>query len=239
MKRLETIKVALGPKTYSLLLGRDWLGRCGPEIVQATAARRFFLLSVRNVYRLYGARIEAVLKRIGHVETYLMPDGESAKNEGTLLSVLRAMAKSGIQRDGCLVALGGGVVGDLGGLAAALYMRGVDVVQCPTTLLAQGDASVGGKTAIDFEGVKNLIGAFHQPRVVLLDTAVLDSLTPRIYRAGLAEVVKHGVIRDAEFFKWMETHVDSILHHEPSAVRHLVRLSCKIKSEVVAADEQF
>jgi 3-dehydroquinate synthase len=237
MSSIESLKVSLGKRSYSIHLGHHWLADGGRHVGRATTSRRFFLLSVAKVHALYGRRIEKALRGLGQVSTYLMPDGERAKNERTLLAILRAMASHGLQRDACLVTLGGGVVGDMGGLASALYMRGIDVVHCPTTLLAQVDASVGGKTAIDFEGVKNLVGAFHQPKAVLLDTALLDSLTERQYRSGLAEVVKYGVIRDADFFAWLEDNVDAILRRDPAIVARMVRRSCEIKAEVVSADE--
>jgi 3-dehydroquinate synthase len=238
MTKLETIFVPLGKRSYPIYLGRDWLASCAPQVHRATPSKTFFLLSVKRVHDLYGKPLMKALGRLGRVDTCLMPEGESAKNEKTLLTVLRAMAAFRLQRDACLVTLGGGVVGDMGGLASALYMRGIDVIQCPTTLLAQVDASVGGKTAIDFEGVKNLVGVFHQPKAVLLDTAVLGSLSDRIYKSGLAEVVKYGVIRDPVFFKWLETNVGEILGREPKLVAHLVRRSCEIKASVVSADER-
>jgi 3-dehydroquinate synthase len=219
-------------------LGRDWLDSCTPQVRGVTQSRHFFLLSVKRVHGFYGKPLTKALGRLGRVETYLMPDGELAKNDKTLLAILRSMASFRLQRDACLVTLGGGVVGDMGGLASALYMRGIDVIQCPTTLLAQVDASVGGKTAIDFEGVKNLVGTFHQPKAVLLDTNTLESLSDRIYKSGLAEVVKYGVIRDPAFFRWLEANVGVILQREPNAIAHLVRRSCEIKASVVAADEK-
>lgn len=238
MNPIREIPVSLGERSYSIHLGRSWLGQSAEAIRQATGAKRFVLLSVRKVYGPHGRPLRTALGRLGRVSEHFVPDGEGAKSERFLFRLLRAMANAELQRDACLVTLGGGVVTDLGGFAAALYMRGIHVIHCPTTLLAQVDASVGGKTAIDFAGVKNLVGAFHQPRAVLLDTKVLDTLPERIYRAGLGEVVKHGVIRDAALFHWMETHVEAILAREPSAVERMVRRSCEIKAEVVRRDER-
>ncbi len=196
------------------------------------------VLSTGRILGLHGSPLRRSLRQLGRVDTFTIPDGESAKNERQLMRVLRAMAQRGLQRDACLVTLGGGVVGDLGGLASALYMRGIDFIQVPTTLLAQVDASVGGKTAIDFQGVKNLVGAFHQPRAVLIDTAVLRTLPERTYRAGLAEVVKHGVILDANYFEWLERHVGDLRRQDPQAVTQMIRRSCEIKASIVRMDER-
>jgi len=238
MKQPVGVRVRLGKRSYPIWIGSQWLSGSAPRIRQATRARTFLVLSTGRILGFHGPALKRSLRRLGQVHLLTVPDGEAAKNEHQLLRILRFLAEKGFQRDACLVTLGGGVVGDLGGLASALYMRGIDFIQVPTTLLAQVDASVGGKTAIDFHGVKNLIGAFHQPRTVLIDTAVLRTLPARVYRAGLAEVVKHGVIRDAAFFRWLENHVVEIVRRDPLAVAHMVRRSCEIKAAVVRMDER-
>jgi 3-dehydroquinate synthase len=167
-----------------------------------------------------------------------VPDGERAKGWETLQRVFDALLAARCGRDTLLVALGGGVVGDLAGFAAAVYQRGIDFVQVPTTLLAQVDSSVGGKTAINHPRGKNMIGAFHQPRAVIADLATLDSLPERELRAGIAEVIKHGLALDAAFFQWLEQNIDKLLARDRGALAHAVRRSCELKAAIVAADER-
>lgn len=171
-------------------------------------------------------------------ESLLLPDGERHKTLATAAAVLDALADLRAGRDASIVALGGGVVGDIAGFAAACYMRGIGFVQVPTTLLAQVDSSVGGKTGVNHREGKNLIGAFHQPRAVLIDTDVLGTLPDRELCAGVAEVIKHAVIADDDFFAWLEAHVGDLLEREPAALAHAIRRSCEIKAAVVAADER-
>jgi 3-dehydroquinate synthase len=168
----------------------------------------------------------------------LIPDGESQKNEKVLFRVLKGMSISGLQRDSCLVALGGGVIGDLGGVAASLYMRGIDFVNCPTTLLAQVDAAVGGKTAVDFAGIKNLVGTFHQPKCVVIDPETLNTLDKRQLRTGLAEIIKYGVIQDKELFSLIERGLEKILVGDTGFLTQLIRRSCAIKARIVTEDER-
>ena len=170
--------------------------------------------------------------------TIQLPDGESFKTLDTLSTVLDKLVSSGANRDTTLVALGGGVVGDITGFAAACYMRGVGFIQVPTTLLAQVDSSVGGKTGVNHPLGKNLVGAFHQPRIVLIDTATLDTLPDRELSAGLAEIIKAGAIADAGFFDWLEANMAALVARDPEAVAHAVQRSCEIKAEVVAQDER-
>jgi 3-dehydroquinate synthase len=166
-----------------------------------------------------------------------LPDGEAYKTIATLQLILDRLVESGANRDTTVIALGGGVVGDIAGFAAACYMRGVDFVQVPTTLLAQVDSSVGGKTGVNHEKGKNLVGAFHQPRIVLIDTDTLATLPDRELRAGMAEVIKHGAICDAGFFTWLEDNVAALLGRDPDALAHAIRRCCEIKAAVVAEDE--
>jgi len=152
--------------------------------------------------------------------------------------VFDALVEHRLNRDACVVALGGGVVGDMAGFAAACYQRGVDYVQVPTTLLAQVDSSVGGKTGVNHPGGKNLVGAFHQPRAVIADTDTLKTLPPREFRAGIAEVIKYGLIADAGFLDWIEAHLDALLRLDGTALTHAIRRSCEVKAEIVAEDER-
>jgi 3-dehydroquinate synthase len=172
------------------------------------------------------------------LETVIIPDGERHKTLATFTTVIDRLIDARFHRDCCLVALGGGVVGDLTGYVAASYQRGVDFVQVPTTLLAQVDSSVGGKTAVNHPRAKNMIGAFHQPSAVLADTSTLRSLPPRELAAGLAEIVKYGIIVDAEFFAWLEAHIDDLKHLDAAALTYAIRRSCEIKAAIVAEDER-
>jgi 3-dehydroquinate synthase len=172
------------------------------------------------------------------VATLSLPDGEQHKTLDSFARIVDALVAERMNRDAAAVALGGGVIGDMVGFAAACYQRGIDYVQVPTTLLAQVDSSVGGKTGVNHPGGKNMIGAFHQPRCVIADTSTLQTLAAREYRAGLAEVVKYGFIRDAAFMQWIETNADGLIAREDAAVMYAVRRSCEIKAEVVAQDER-
>jgi 3-dehydroquinate synthase len=168
----------------------------------------------------------------------VLPDGETYKTLATVNKVFDALTAERMNRDAAIIALGGGVVGDISGFAAACYQRGIDYIQVPTTLLAQVDSSVGGKTGVNHPAGKNLIGAFHQPRCVITDPATLNTLPERELRAGLAEVVKYGLIRDPAFFMWLEEHADDLLARDPAVLTHAIRRSCEIKAEVVAVDER-
>jgi 3-dehydroquinate synthase len=201
------------------------------------AARDVLVVTNTTVAPLYLARLERSLvgKRVASV---VLPDGEQHKTLETLGQVFDALVARRMNRDACVAALGGGVVGDMAGFAAACYQRGVDYVQVPTTLLAQVDSSVGGKTGVNHPGGKNLIGAFHQPRAVLADTNTLATLPRRELRAGLAEVIKYGLIADAGFLDWIETNLEALLRLDGAALTHAIRRSCQIKAEIVAEDER-
>jgi 3-dehydroquinate synthase len=172
------------------------------------------------------------------VESLVLPDGEQHKTLGTMARIIDALINHRMNRDAAVLALGGGVIGDMAGFAAACYQRGVDYIQIPTTLLAQVDSSVGGKTAVNHPRAKNMIGAFHQPRCVIADTRTLRTLPAREYQAGLAEVIKYGLICDPPFLSWLETNADALLERDDAAVMQAVRRSCEIKARVVAADER-
>jgi 3-dehydroquinate synthase len=203
---------------------------------RCVTARDALVVTNTTVGPLYSERLVAALagKR---VRTLALPDGEKYKTLDVLGRVFDALVEARLNRDACVVALGGGVVGDMAGFAAACYQRGIDFVQVPTTLLAQVDSAVGGKTGINHAGGKNLIGAFHQPRAVISDLATLRSLPPREFRAGLAEVIKYGLVDDAEFLAWIERHIEALLALDMQALGYAVRRSCEIKARIVAADE--
>ena len=233
---LRTITVELGERSYPIVIGRGLLGG-DFDLGEYLAGGDCLVVSNETVAPLYLDTLKANL--FGKtVATIQLPDGESFKTLDTLSTVLDKLVSSGANRDTTLVALGGGVVGDITGFAAACYMRGVGFIQVPTTLLAQVDSSVGGKTGVNHPLGKNLVGAFHQPRIVLIDTATLDTLPDRELSAGLAEIIKAGAIADAGFFDWLEANMVALVARDPEAVAHAVQRSCEIKAEVVAQDER-
>ena len=226
--------------SYDILIGENILSDAGKAIADRLGKRRCLIVTDTHVSPLYAAKVETALMAAGHsvLPTFVLPAGEANKNYAVLQDILHHALKAGADRKTLIVALGGGVVGDMAGCAAALLMRGVDVVQIPTTLLAQVDSSVGGKTGIDTPFGKNTIGAFHQPRLVLIDVALLNSLPKREVLAGYAEVVKYGLIRDAKFFQWCAQNGASVIAGNGAARIQAVEASCRHKAEVVAADER-
>ena len=235
---MQTLSVALGERSYPIHVGTGLLDRADlivPFLVQKKAA----VVTNSTVAPLYLERIAGALAREGvEVVRILVPDGEEHKDWRTLNGIFDALLEQRCARDTTIIALGGGVIGDLAGFAAATYQRGVPLVQIPTTLLAQVDSSVGGKTAINHPLGKNMIGAFHQPQLVVADIRTLETLPERELRSGLAEVIKHGLIRDAAFFGWIEAHLDRLLTRDPAALEHAVLGSIAIKSEIVTQDER-
>ncbi len=235
---ITTLQVALGERSYPIHIGRGVLERAG-ALLQAQSMRRVIVVTNPTVAALWLAPLLQSLAAAGiAAATITIPDGEAHKGQRTLDDVLTRLLEMRAERSTALVALGGGVVGDVTGFAAAIYQRGMPFVQIPTTLLAQVDSSVGGKTGINHPLGKNMIGAFHQPRMVLIDTACLATLPPRELAAGMAEVVKHGAIRDATFFAWLERNVAQLAASDPDALRHAIHTSCVIKAAVVAMDER-
>ncbi len=235
---MSSVRVELGSRSYDILIGGGLLR--DPASFAAVARPRASALIVSNttVAPLYAQALQQALQ--GHFARVLpcvLPDGEQYKDWSTLNRVFDELLARHCDRRSVLFALGGGVVGDMTGFAAACYMRGVDFVQVPTTLLAQVDSSVGGKTGINHPAGKNMIGAFHQPRLVVADVDTLRTLPPRELSAGLAEVIKHGAIADLEFLDWLERHMESLRALEPHAVAHAVQRCCEIKAAVVARDE--
>jgi 3-dehydroquinate synthase len=244
---LQRLHVELGARSYPILIGPGLLGRADlfDEHVVARAGgfgsgrptQDFLLVTNTTVGPLYAERVYAALPGRRIVEVVL-PDGEQYKTLANVASMLDVLVANRYARDACVLALGGGVVGDMAGFAAACYQRGIDFVQLPTTLLAQVDSSVGGKTGVNHPGGKNLIGAFHQPRAVLADTDTLATLPARELRAGVAEVIKCALIEDEPFFEWLEDRIEALLDREPDALAHAIRKSCEIKAAIVARDER-
>jgi len=234
-----TVTVALGAQSYDVLVGPGLLESLGRLVQPLARRRRVFLVSEERVASFHLAPATAALQGAGlRVESLVLPPGEGTKCFAVLEELCRELIRRGMERSDLLLALGGGVIGDLVGFAAAVLLRGVDFVQVPTTLLAQVDSSVGGKTAIDVPEGKNLIGAFHQPRLVVADSDLLRCLPAREMRAGYAEVVKYGLLGDAAFFAWLEEQGRAVLACEPAAVREAVVASCRAKAGVVARDER-
>jgi 3-dehydroquinate synthase len=235
---MQTFRVALGERSYPIHIGAGLIGRA-ELLLPHLAQKRVAVVTNATVAPLYLDRLKGGLEAAGvQVIPVILPDGEEHKNWATLNTVFDQLLGARCDRRTTLVALGGGVVGDITGFAAATYQRGIPYVQVPTTLLSQVDSSIGGKTAINHPRGKNMIGAFYQPRVVLSDMETLRTLPDRELKAGLAEVIKHGLIRDAAFFEWLEANVERLLAKDAEALAHAVLKSCEIKSAVVAADER-
>ena len=232
----STLTVDLGERSYPIVIGRDLLDGHF-DLSEFVRGSDCLVVSNETVAPLYYERLRANLPGCD-VRSINLPDGESFKTVATMLSILDRLVESRANRDVAIVALGGGVVGDIAGFAAACYMRGVDFIQVPTTLLAQVDSSVGGKTGVNHAQGKNLIGAFYQPRVVLIDTNTLDTLPDRELAAGLAEVIKYGAICDAGFFAWLETNMTKLLARDADALGYAIHRCCALKAEVVAEDER-
>jgi 3-dehydroquinate synthase len=234
-----TVPVALGERSYDIVIGESLLDRAGALIAQAAKPRRAVIVSDATVGPLYLPQLKASLSNAGiESSDFIVPAGEGSKEFNAFGRLLDGVLAQRPDRGALLIALGGGVVGDLTGFAAAVLLRGLDFVQIPTTLLAQVDSSVGGKTGINSAYGKNLIGAFHQPRLVLADVALLDTLSARELRAGYAEIVKYGLIDDAEFFAWLEQHGPALLAGDRKLRAEAVAISCRAKARIVAQDER-
>ncbi len=233
---MQTLQVDVGHARYPISIGPGLLADAA-SLAPQIGGRDLAVVTNTTVAPLYLARLTAALRGRRIVECVL-PDGERFKNLDTVGRVFDALVGAGMNRDALVVALGGGVVGDIAGFAAACYQRGVGYVQIPTTLLAQVDSSVGGKTGVNHPGGKNLIGAFHQPLAVIADTDTLATLPDRELRAGLAEVIKYGCVRDAELFDWLDGHVERLAAREPQALALAIGRSCAIKAAVVSQDER-
>lgn len=234
----QTVHIDLGDRSYPIVISSNLLGQASTFAACPQAAQAVIVTNA-TVQPLYAAQLVAALKsKYAKVHTVVLPDGEAHKDWQTLNLIFDGLLGHGCDRKTVLFALGGGVVGDMTGFAAASYMRGVPFVQVPTTLLSQVDSSVGGKTAINHPLGKNMIGAFYQPQLVVCDLASLNTLPAREVSAGLAEIIKYGPIADMAFFDWLESHVDALRKLEPAALMHAVKRSVEIKAWVVGQDEK-
>jgi 3-dehydroquinate synthase len=235
---VRTLTVALGARSYPIHVGAGLLQRTG-KLLSPLVSRRATVVTNPVVAQHHLGPLQASLSASAiDTEVIVVPDGETHKDWATLYAIHTRLLELSAERATALIALGGGVIGDLAGFAAATYQRGIPLIQIPTTLLAQVDSSVGGKTAVNHPLGKNMIGAFYQPRAVISDTATLSTLPDREYRAGIAEVIKYGAIRDLALFEWLEGNMERLLARDPEAVAHAVLESCRIKAEIVAADER-
>lgn len=235
---MQTLNVALGDRSYPIHIGTNLLSNAD-LILPHLKRKQVAIVTNTTVAPLYLDKISTSLKAAGiHVISIILPDGEAYKNSETLNLIYDALLKNRCERTTTLIALGGGVIGDLTGYAAATYLRGVPFIQVPTTLLSQVDSSVGGKTGINHPLGKNMIGAFYQPQVVLADIATLSTLPKKELAAGMAEVIKYGLIRDTDFFDWIETNIDKLNALDSAAMSYAIYRSCQNKAEVVAADER-
>ncbi|NOZ52164.1 MAG: 3-dehydroquinate synthase [Gammaproteobacteria bacterium] len=233
---MKTLCVDLGKHSYPIYIGENLL-RQSQLVTKHTPSQQLLIVTNETIAPLY---LDTVLSTLSHYhcKTVILPDGEQYKNIDTLNLIYDALLENRFERQCTLIALGGGVVGDMTGFAAASYQRGVNFIQMPTTLLAQVDSSVGGKTGVNHPLGKNMIGAFHQPRCVIADTTTLNTLNERELSAGIAEVIKYGVIRDAEFFKWLSNNIPELLTRNPQCLSYAIDRACQNKAEVVAADER-
>ncbi|MEK0083612.1 3-dehydroquinate synthase [Benzoatithermus flavus] len=240
MSAANVLRVALGERSYDIVIGEGLLDRAGELLASVLPLRHAVIVTDGNLARTrHPDRLAAGLERAGiSSRRIVLPAGEGSKSWPVLEGLVDDLLAHGLERRSSLVALGGGVIGDLVGFAAAIALRGIDYVQIPTTLLSQVDSAVGGKTGINSRHGKNLIGAFHQPKAVLIDTSVLDDLPVRELEAGYAEVVKYGFIKDRSFFAWLEEHGKAVLAGDASARAHAIRRSLEVKAAVVAADER-
>lgn len=233
---MKTIQVQTASHTYPIYIRAGALSALN-DLLSQHLKQRAFVLTNSTIAEHY---LQPLLDNLqGYdVSFFLMDDGEQFKNFDTYQRVMSAVVESELGRDGVLIALGGGVVGDMAGFVAATYQRGIDFIQIPTTLLAQVDSSVGGKTAINHASGKNLVGAFHQPQAVLIDPEVLATLPAREFSAGLAEVIKYGIMADEQFFCWLESNLPQLMEQQPDKLEEAIARSCSIKAQVVAGDER-
>jgi len=236
---MDKVTVELGDRSYDIHIGSGISGGIGAALEGLGFSRKIALVSNPTVFGLYGEAVMSSLSAAGfEIEKIILPDGEEHKNLGSAEKIFTDMLRARLDRRSALIALGGGVIGDITGFAASAYMRGIDFIQIPTTLLAQVDSSVGGKTGVNHALGKNMIGTFWQPRLVWIDIDTLRTLPKREVLAGLAEVIKYGIIWDREFFDFLKKNRDAILNLEKGAITHIIKRSCEIKAEVVSKDER-
>ncbi len=235
--KTHKVKVDLGSRSYPIFIGDGLLTDINYE--NYIKSKKIVLVTNQKVAPLYLEKIESVLKKINkECLSIIIADGEIQKNMKTLEIILTKLLENKVERNTTILALGGGVIGDIAGFAAAIYQRGVDFIQVPTTLLAQVDSSVGGKTAVNHSLGKNMIGSFHQPKCVIIDIKTLDTLPRRELIAGFAEIIKYGCIADAEFFEWLETNVDNLKKKSKNHLVYAIKKSCEIKAKIVSEDEK-
>jgi len=233
---MKELVVNLAERSYPIYIGTDIIGQDN-LIKKHVTGNSILIVSNEVVAPLYLSQIQAMLEGL-RIETVILPDGEKYKNLETLNTIYDTLLSNKLDRNTTIIALGGGVIGDMAGFAAASYQRGVNLIQIPTTLLSQVDSSVGGKTAVNHALGKNMIGAFYQPSAVIADTITLATLPDRELSSGLAEVIKYGLIHDDEFFCWLEDNIDRLLARDNDALSHAIEISCQSKADVVAADEK-
>ncbi|WP_333654174.1 3-dehydroquinate synthase [Dissulfurispira sp.] len=235
---MQTVRVDLGERSYDIAIDSGILSNIG-ERIKGFSFSKVAVISNPSVFNLYGDVVINSIKNAGFEPLHvIIPDGEEHKNFNQTYQILTELLKNKLDRKSCLIALGGGVIGDITGFAASIYMRGIDFIQAPTTLLSQVDSSVGGKTGVNHELGKNMIGTFYQPRLVWIDIDTLKTLPRREILCGIAEIIKYGVIWDEELFEFLEKHRESILTLDPLPLTHIIRRSCEIKAEVVSRDER-
>ena len=233
----NTVNVDLGHRSYDILIGDNLLSSAGDLIKSHLKAPRVAVVTDQNVYDLHGQSLETALSSY-KTHMIVLPAGEKQKSFDGLQTVLNSLFEAEFDRNDTVIAFGGGVIGDLTGFAASIYKRGCQFIQIPTTLLAQVDSSVGGKTAINNHYGKNLIGAFYQPQCVIADTSVLKTLSARELKAGYAEVLKYGLLGDRAFFDWLDENGQDVLALKPKAISKAIAVSCQTKARIVAADER-
>lgn len=235
----QHVRVELGERSYDIVIGAGVLARLPEFLAPLKLGKHGVVITDSNIWSLHAPAVQDALRAGGYeTEVLTVPAGEASKSLRQAERLLEKLPGCGLDRKSFIVALGGGVVGDLAGFVAATYLRGLPYVQVPTTLLAQVDSSVGGKTGVNLPQGKNLVGVFHQPALVVADSETLQTLPARELRAGFAEVIKHGAIRDAEFFGWLEREHNRVFALQPDAVAHVVRRCCEIKADVVSRDER-
>ena len=233
---MQTLTVELGSRSYPIYIGENLLSRT--DLITAHInSQRVVIISNETVAPLYLEQLKLSLTEF-NCQEIILPDGEQYKNATTLESIFDALLEQRCPRDSTIIALGGGVVGDITGFASACYQRGVDFIQIPTTLLSQVDSSVGGKTGINHALGKNMIGAFYQPQCVVIDLNTLKTLPARELSAGVAEVIKYGLLADADFFSWLEKNIEKLMQLDPQCVSYAIQTSCQCKADIVASDEQ-
>ena len=236
---MEKVSVDLGAASYEIFIGENILNVAGEFIASEKFTPKALIVTQKNIFDLHGqALIQSLSAQKISYELAFIPDSETAKSLREAEKLFTRAIEFGLDRKSVVIAFGGGVVGDLGGFIAATFMRGINLIQIPTTLLSQVDSSVGGKTAVNHALGKNLIGAFHQPRAVVIDLKCLETLPEREIKSGLGEVVKYGIISDGEFFTYLEDNADKILRLDLKTLEHVVKRSCEIKAQVVGADEK-